>query len=210
MPSCSCISLITQQRKRLKMPKKHVILSYASWNPSCHPYHCPKSITAMSPPYFPLDCPLLSPPSLSFTLVLALLWPLLPLHPLSRDPWALVSSLPAQFTEWMAALKPISMQKCLRGESLAPLGTQLLGTLLRGRNYPAVMPSECQTADCCGVSEVRDECWWSSKKMKQPSVKRRLSETGSLIWPYYAYLEEIFVRGHPLKPVGRWRYMSIP
>lgn len=75
MPSCSCISLITQQWKRLKMPKKHVILSYASWNPSCHPYHCPKSITAMSPPYFPLDCPLLSPPSLSFTLVLAPLWP---------------------------------------------------------------------------------------------------------------------------------------
>lgn len=54
----------------------------------------------------------------------------------------------------MAALKPIDKKKCLCGEFLAPLETQLLGRVLREKNHPIVMPSECRKADCCRVPEV--------------------------------------------------------
>lgn len=100
-----------------------------------------------SPPRFPLDCSLLSPPSLSFTLVLPLLWQPPATLSLSGDTWAPDSSLSAQFTKWMATLNSIGMQKHLCGESLAPLETQLLRALVGGRNHPILMPSECRIAE---------------------------------------------------------------
>lgn len=118
--------------------------------------HSSMSVTALGPPRFPLDCPLPSTPSLPF-----------PPSPLTThaEPSPSGDPLGSAFLCLCPVhqVKPIGMQKCLHGESLVPLQTQLLQTLPRRRNLPIVMPSEYQRADCHRVAGIRVECSWSSK-----------------------------------------------
>lgn len=158
------------------------------------------SITALSSPWLPTSFSAQSslhpcPPS--------------PLnHPLLRTPWALLSSVPAQFTKWtVSSFKTYWDAKVPSWRVSGTFTNPAAPDISQEKKSPLWCQLNTKRAGCHGVSDIRVKCPWSSEKLS--NLQQNVGYQRLEVW--YVSTMVILKRFlYGTSPVGRWCCMSMP